>query len=269
MRDQGLERAIGAAGGVNALARALGVSQPSVSNWERVPAERVLAVETLTGVSRSELRPDLYPAEAPKRDVDPLEAARATEYRLLSRLMIEAPASDLLTRLARITGDASPLGMAHVRLAAAASETDAAKASRAFFDLFIGVGRGEFLPYGSWYMTGFLHDKPLARLREDLARLGVVVRGERREPEDHIASVLDVMAAYATGELGDEPAPSEAEFFARHVEPWAARFFSELELSETSPFFGAVGHLGRVFLEIERRAFALAREAETGMRRAS
>ena len=60
MRDPGLDEAIRAAGGVGALARKIGISQPSVSNWSRVPAERVLAVEAATGVDRAMLRPDLF-----------------------------------------------------------------------------------------------------------------------------------------------------------------------------------------------------------------
>ena len=60
MRDEGLDEAIRVAGGVGALARKIGISQPSVSNWARIPAERVLSVEAATGVSRTILRPDLY-----------------------------------------------------------------------------------------------------------------------------------------------------------------------------------------------------------------
>ena len=64
MRDPGLDEAIRVAGGVSALARKIGISQPSVSNWSRIPAERVLSVEAATGVNRGILRPDLY-AEHP------------------------------------------------------------------------------------------------------------------------------------------------------------------------------------------------------------
>ena len=60
MRDPGLQEAIRAAGGVSELARRLGISQPSVSNWDRVPADRVASVEAATGVTRAMLRPDLF-----------------------------------------------------------------------------------------------------------------------------------------------------------------------------------------------------------------
>jgi len=142
MRDPGLDQAIRAAGGVSALARKIGISQPSLSNWTRVPAERVLAVEGLTGIDRAVLRPDLYGAAA-----DDVDAARAREYELLAALLRRSPGSDLLRRLTGLRGDPSPLGLAHAVLAEAASATNVEHVEREFFSLFIGVGRGELLPY--------------------------------------------------------------------------------------------------------------------------
>jgi DNA-binding transcriptional regulator YdaS (Cro superfamily) len=120
MRDPGLDQAIAVAGGVGALAKKIGISQPSVSNWSRVPVERVLAVEAVTGVSRAVLRPDLF-ADHPGTggDVDEVDAARAQEYALLAALLARAPDQALLERLAGLRGDASPLGLAHVGLALA------------------------------------------------------------------------------------------------------------------------------------------------------
>ena len=60
-RDPALVRAVEAVGGYAALARALGKTRAGLWQWKRVPAERVLAVERVTGVPRHELRPDLYP----------------------------------------------------------------------------------------------------------------------------------------------------------------------------------------------------------------
>ena len=115
MRDEGLDEAIRVAGGVGALARKIGISQPSVSNWARIPAERVLSVEAATGVSRTILRPDLYGNGPASEGVDDLDAGRAQEYSLLSALLARAPDRALLERLATLRGDASPLGLAHVR----------------------------------------------------------------------------------------------------------------------------------------------------------
>ena len=96
MRDTGLERAIDAAGGVAKLARKIGIAQPSVSNWNRVPAQRVIAVESATGVSRKVLRPDLYEPAVTDDAVDPIDAGRAQEYSLLAVLLLSAPSAALL-----------------------------------------------------------------------------------------------------------------------------------------------------------------------------
>jgi hypothetical protein len=107
------------------------------------------------------------------RAPDEVDEARAAEYALLARLLATAPDHDLLAALARLTGDGTPLGLARSRLAAAASATNARAVEQEYFDLFVGLGRGELLPYASFYLTGFLHERPLARVREDLSALGV------------------------------------------------------------------------------------------------
>jgi TorA maturation chaperone TorD len=253
MRDPGLDEAIRAAGGVTELARKIGIAQPSVSNWRRVPAERVLAVEAATGVDRSTLRPDLF---APQRLSDEVDAARAQEYALLSVLLVRAPDAALLERLAGLRGDPSPLGVAHANLAEAASRTDAERVEREYFDLFIGLGRGELLPYGSYYLTGFLHERPLARLRDDLRELGIRRAEWQPDPEDHAGILCEIMAGLIDGRF-DTPAGSERPFFERHMKPWIARFFADLEGAQAADFYRAVGTLGRVFIEIETEAFTL------------
>src|SRR5258706_10103755 len=133
MRDSGLDEAIRAAGGVGALARKIGIAQPSVSNWTRIPAERVIAIEAATAIDRAILRPDLYgTAEA----ADDIDAARAQEYALLATLLRRAPAADLLGRLSALVGDASVIGAAHAALATAAGRATAEQAEREYFDLF-------------------------------------------------------------------------------------------------------------------------------------
>lgn len=259
-RDSGLQEAIGAVGGVGALARSLGLSQPSVSNWERTPAERVLAVEAATGVSRARLRPDLYPDEAPVLPArDDVDEARAQEYQLLAHLLFKAPDAGLLQKLTALKGDASPLGLAHIALADAAGAITPEALQREFFHLFIGLGRGEILPYASYYLTGFLHDRPLARVRQDFAKLGIEQADDRSEPEDHIATLCEVMAAFASGELRDEDGKAERAFFERHLKPWAVRLFAEIEMSESARFYKPVGLIGRLFMEIEAEAFTLPR----------
>ncbi len=254
MRDAGLEEAIRAAGGVGALALKIGISQPSVYNWSRVPADRVVAVEAVTGVTRAVLRPDLY--GEPSATIDDVDAARAAEYALLAALLARAPDAEMLKRLARLRGDATPLGRAHAALAPAAAAPSAERAAREFFDLFIGIGRGELMPYGSYYLTGFLHERPLARLREDLGKLGIERVEGNCEPEDHAAILCEIMAGIVAGEF-PAPAGSDKALFDAHLAPWIGRFFADLENAEAADLYRAVGALGRLFIGIESEAFAL------------
>jgi TorA maturation chaperone TorD len=252
--DTGLDEAIRAAGGVTELARRIGISQPSVSNWSRVPADRVVAVETATGVVRSVLRPDLYGDAIGASDDG--DVARAQEYALLATLLAQAPDAALLSRLARLSGDGTPLDLAHQALAVAAATTDADAVAREYFDLFIGVGRGELLPYGSYYLTGFLHERPLARLRADLLALGIERVEEPSEPEDSAAVLCEIMAGLVAGEFA-APVERQLHFFDRHLAPWMPRFFADLEAAAAANFYRPVGAIGRLFMEIETHAFAL------------
>jgi TorA maturation chaperone TorD len=259
MRDEGLQQAISAAGGVATLARRLGIAQPSVSNWTKVPPDRVVAVEGLTGVARELLRPDLYGAAGPH--IAEEDRARVQEYLLLGLLLRQAPTSALLRDIGRIRGDASELGVLHMGLAEAADESDAETESREFFRLFVGVARGELLPYASYYLTGFLHERPLARVRDDLRRFGIERSEGLLEPEDHLGILFDVMAGLASGQFGGGPSgdtlAEQKAFFARHVEPWAHRLFSDLGSVAKTPFYQAVARVGAAFTSIESQGFAL------------
>jgi TorA maturation chaperone TorD len=258
VRDEGLDRAIDAAGGVAELARKIGISQPSVSNWSKVPAQRVIAVEAATGVSRNDLRPDLY-VEPPlsAAPLDPVDAARAQEYLLLAALLSTAPSKKLLDQLAALTGDATPLGRAHAALAEAAAGAVAAKVEREYFDLFVGLGRGEILPYASYYLTGFLNERPLSRLRADLAAFGIERVANNSEPEDHAAILCEIMAGFAEGCFAASP-EAQRSFFEKHIAPWMGRLFADIERAENAAFYRAVGALGRAFIEIETEAFTFA-----------
>jgi TorA maturation chaperone TorD len=256
VRDPGLNEAIRAVGGVSELARKIGIAQPSVSNWTRVPAERVLVVEEVTGVSRTTLRPDLYCTDT-TAEIDEVDAARAAEYRLLAGLLSRAPDKEFLNRLSMLRADASPLGLAHAALAEAAARANADRVQREYFDLFIGLGRGELLPYGSYYLTGFLHERPLARLREDLKTLGIERAEGNIEPEDHVAILCEIMAGLIDGRLGGS-AGADQRLFDRHLKPWIGRFFSDLERAEAADLYARVGAVGRVFIDIETEAFTLA-----------
>ena len=116
-------------------------------------------------------------------------------------LLSRSPDAATLNRIAKLRGDATPLGLAHLALAQAAGNASAERIAREYFTLFIGVGRGELLPYGSYYLTGFLNERPLARLREDLRAHGIERAEGQVEPEDHAATLCEIMAGMASGQF--------------------------------------------------------------------
>jgi TorA maturation chaperone TorD len=200
----------------------------------------------------------LGPGAESSRDaaVDPVDVMRARHWSLLATLLFRPPGQELLEQLSSLEADETPLGAARGMLAASAREANEAALAREFHDLFIGLGRGELLPYASYYLTGFLHEKPLAKVRADMERLGLARADGVGEPEDHIATLAEIMAGLLSGafEAGAEEAP---RFFARHIAPWAGTFFRDLETAEHARFYRAVGRLGRVFVEIEAEAATL------------
>ncbi len=187
------------------------------------------------------------------RPSDELDAERARIFALLGRLLMAPPDATLLHALAALRSDTSLLGQAFAQLAEAARNADPAALEREFHDLFIGLGRGELVPYGSYYLTGFLQERPLAELRGDLARLGIARAPETVEPEDHIATECEIFAGLLAGSFG-QGADDAARFFRRHLAPWAGRFFADLERTGAARFYRAVGALGRTAIEIEQAA---------------
>ena len=215
----------------------------------------MLSVEVMD-IAHSILWPDAG-AEQPA-EIDDVDAARAQEYALLAMLLERTPDAVTLSRIAKLRGDATPIGLAHMALAQAADNASAEKIAREFFNLFIGIGRGELLPYGSYYLTGFLNERPLARLREDLRALGIERAEGQVEPEDHAAILCEIMARLADGQFAAAVGVQQ-QFFEKHLAPWIGRFFADLERVEAADFYRHVGAIGRLFMEIETEAFALPR----------
>jgi TorA maturation chaperone TorD len=209
--------------------------------------------DLLQGVDRGGQSPDAF-GFAPVRDET--DAARAQEYGLLGSLLLNAPDAATLTRLSHLQGTATPIGLAHIRLAEAAGAASPEAVKREHLDLFIGVARGELVPYASYYLTGFLNDRPLARLRQDLGRLALERAEGHFDPEDHLGTLCEIMSGFADGRF-EVSAEEERGFFGRHIAPWAHRFFCDLESAKSARFYAAVGTVGRLFMEIEAEAFAM------------
>lgn len=190
--------------------------------------------------------------------IDEEDRLRAEVYDLLAALLADPPTAERLKALGALTGDTTPIGRAIETLAKIARATSASTVEREFTELFIGIGRGELMPYASYYLTGFLNEKPLASLRKDMAALSMTRAPNVFEPEDNIASLMEMMAGLIDGRFG-VPAPLERqrEFFNRHLAPWAGHFFSDLEQAKSSVFYLPVGSIGKAFIEIEKEAFRL------------
>lgn len=161
--------------------------------------------------------------------------------------------------IAQLDGSDTPLGNAANELSRAAAVATPQSVDDEFHDLFIGLGRGELIPFGSYYQAGFLMEKPLAKLRQDMAVLGVERAPDVAEPEDHISSLCEIMAGLIDGTFGvGDPLAEQRRFFDRHIAPWARRFFDDLERAEGASFYKPVGALGKEFLIIESTAFEMA-----------
>ena len=199
-------------------------------------------------------------ATNPAADITEEDRLRAQMYRLLAGLLMRQPDRATLDRIAGLGGDdSSPLGRTLGALGRVAATAEPAVIDDEFHDLFVGVGRGELMPYGSYYLTGFVYEKPLARLREDMARLGIARAENVREPEDNIASLCEMMAGLIEGAFG-APADlaTQRKFFDAHIGPWAGQFFADLEAAKSARFYMPVGSVGRIFMEIEATAFEMA-----------
>jgi TorA maturation chaperone TorD len=199
---------------------------------------------------------DAAVADSSRRVVDEIDRARAQEYALLASLLARSPDSRLISRLALLRGDASPIGAAHTALGEAAGRMNEESVAREYFALFAGLGAGQLLPYSSHYLTGSLYGRPLARLRESLQQLGIEKAPERSEPEDHAAMLCEIMAGLVDGGIA-AVAGADRDFFREHLLPWIGRFFADLQHAESADFYAQVGALGRTFIDVERQAFAL------------
>lgn len=183
---------------------------------------------------------------------------RAGVYDVLAAVFRREPDAILLTELRKLQGDDTTLGQAFAALAERARTVDPTAARHEYTDLFIGLGRGELVPFASYYLTGFLHEKPLAVLRDDMARLGIERAEGVAEPEDHIASLCEMMAGLIRGSfLEAAPVRLQRAFFERHLAPWAGHFFSDVEAAKSADLYRPAGTIGRLFMEIEAAAFAM------------
>lgn len=183
---------------------------------------------------------------------------RADMYDFLAGLLRGEPSDDLLDTVAALQGDTTPIGSACSVLATLASKLPNDEIRDEYMRLFIGVGRGEILPFASYYLTGFLNDKPLANLRNAMQAMGIERAEGVKDPEDHIASMFDIMAGLIRGSfVAEGDLAQQSEFFKKHIEPWAPLLMQDIEAAKSAVFYAPVGTIGRAFMEIESEAFGM------------
>lgn len=186
------------------------------------------------------------------------DSLRAQLYTLLGHLLAREPSEEILTVVRGLEGDNTDLGLAFQILAAQVDKYNLETIRREYNDLFIGIGRGELVPYGSYYLTGFLNEKPLAKLRNTMRELNIERAGNVKEPEDNIGAVMQMMTGLITGEFGvADNENAQKDFFDQHIDSWAPHFFKDLEAAEMARFYKPVGKIGQLFMEIERAAFSM------------
>ncbi|MBP6493018.1 MAG: molecular chaperone TorD family protein [Rhodoferax sp.] len=188
------------------------------------------------------------------------ETARSELYGLLALMYYAQPAIDLIAQL-RVAATDSPVTGAFLEepwraLVGVAREMPDAAIQSEYDALFGGVGKPEVYLFGSHYLSGFLNEKPLARLRTDLAQLGLSRDDSMSETEDHFAYLCEVMRYLIAGDdVAVANLTHQREFFSVHIQPWVASLCDELEKNPQARFYAALAALTRAFVSIEAQGF--------------
>ena len=190
------------------------------------------------------------------------EAARADLYGALATLFSTPPSQHLLDSVgagAATIADATALQLAWADLVDACNNARQETVREEYEHLFIGVGKPEVMLYGSYHLSGFLMEKPLAVLRTDLRALGIERAQAVVESEDHIGTLCEVMRyLIASDDIKLASLATQKTFFADHLQPWAVRACDAVEAHPDANFYRPVARLARAFFEVEMQAFDMA-----------
>ena len=190
------------------------------------------------------------------------ELARAELYGLLAQLWLAPPDEALLQQFKVAVTQAPEAGSLleapWQALVAAMRGTTAGAAAEEYDALFGGVGRPEVFAYASYYLSGFLHERPLALLREDLKRLGLARDETRGETEDHITYLFEVMRYLIAGDdLAVCNLEQQRRFFRAQLQPWVAQLCDAVDAQPRAKTWRTVADLTRQFIAVETQAFDL------------
>ena len=188
------------------------------------------------------------------------ETARAEVYGLLAALFYAAPSAALYDKLRVAVTEAPAAGAllesSWSELVGAAREHSLADISREYDALFGGVGKPEVYLFGSHYLSGFLNEKPLAALRNDIAALGLARDESMPETEDHVAYLFEVMRYLIAGEdVEVANLTRQREFFTRHVQPWFPRMCEAVLQHPKARFYLTLAAFTQAFISIESQGF--------------
>jgi TorA maturation chaperone TorD len=190
------------------------------------------------------------------------ETARAEIYGLLAQLFYQVPAPDLLSQMRVAVTDAPVAGgfleEPWRQVVTAAQQSSDEEIANEYNHLFGGVGKPEVYLYASHYVSGFLNDKPVARLREDLSALGLERDDSMSETEDHFACLCEVMRYLIAGDDASVSNLTHQEtFFATHIQPWAQEMTESIAKHPKAQFFAVLAEFTQAFLGIEAQGFDL------------
>ncbi len=191
---------------------------------------------------------------------DSAELERAELYGLLAQLWLAPPDDALLAQFSVAVTQAPEAGghleAPWMELVAAMRATGSAEARAEYAALFMGVGKPEVFLCGSYYLSGYLNERPLALLRQDLLRLGVTRDDSRIETEDHLAYLLELMRYLIAG---DDVAVCNLEqqrrVFRAHLQPWVGALCDAVQAHPQARTWAALARFTRAFVDVEAQAF--------------
>ena len=230
--------------------------------------EETIIMQAQASFGENEIQPEESsfssnsPADYGKKDASDAEQFlenqyRAGAYSMLAALLRQPPQQEILdtiTGLANGVEEKDGFAVAMSMLGLAARDATTVELDDEYHALFIGLGRGELVPYGSWYLTGFLMEKPLGVLRDDLAAMGFTRSDGTCEPEDHVAALFEVMVMLINE---GRSLTEQTTFFDAHISSWLGQFFMDLSEAKSAIFYRTVARFGNEFFNFEKRYLAM------------
>jgi len=184
---------------------------------------------------------------------EPHAKIRTDAYILLAALLNDMPTRDLIAIVQNLQWDdgiPEKLQQTLAKINNASNTCTLDSIAGEFQRLFVGLGSGELVPYGSWYRENMIQSATLAAIRADISRLGIVRRTDTFESEDHAGALCEIMALLSNPENGVSDR-EQASFFADHVAPWLPIFFMDMQKVDNAEFYRTVGEFGGCFLDSE------------------